>query len=167
LDLSNGLLEGNALLGPSFGLIILANIVEFIELFDDPFPVGQRQEHRLTMLLLINNILRMNWNHWVISIANGKTPQSRPTVFILPGETLVVNPDQRMIGKRMEKGVRNRFGSSWKVAASELLQESVVAGVRADPKPRDAVPVENADGAVADADTGGVRGRNVMHPLET
>jgi hypothetical protein len=31
----------------------------------------------------------------------------------------------------------------------------------------DAVAVENADGAIADADAGGVCGRNVMHPLET
>jgi hypothetical protein len=82
----------------SFGLVVRPYVVEFIEFFDDPFPVGQRQEHRLTMLLLVNNKLWMNRNHRVISIANGKTLRSWPTISIVPGEMPAVNPDQRMGG---------------------------------------------------------------------
>ena len=38
--------------------------------------------------------------------------------------------------------------------------------MRADPEPSDRIAFENADGAVADADAGGIDGRNVMHALE-
>ena len=48
----------------------------------------------------------------------------------------------------------------------QVFQELVVVGVRADPKPSDGVAVEHADGAVADADTGGVDGRIGVHALE-
>ena len=48
----------------------------------------------------------------------------------------------------------------------QVFQESIVVGVRADPKPYDGVAVESSDGAAADADADGIYGRNVMHSLE-
>jgi hypothetical protein len=47
-----------------------------------------------------------------------------------------------------------------------VFQESIIVGVRTNPKPSDGVAVENADGTVSDADAGGIDGRNVMYPLE-